>query len=96
MSLFEDSITMCRRELLIFVANLTTNVVRTAMFPLVILVFFSFLGAAITNTPVAVVNYASNQQSTQFITALGSRSLINVEPYPSQSEAIQRARSGQG
>jgi ABC-2 type transport system permease protein len=94
MSLLEDSITMCRRELLIFVANLRTNIVRTAMFPLVILVFFSFLGAAITNTPVAVVNYANNQQSTQFVTALGSKNLMNIEPFPSEGAALSALSSG--
>ena len=94
MSLFEDSMTMCRRELLIFAANIRTNAIRTAIFPLVILVFFSFLGSSITNTPVAVVNYANNQQASQFITALGSKSLMSVEPFPSESGALSALAAG--
>ncbi|HUC39122.1 MAG TPA: ABC transporter permease [Candidatus Acidoferrum sp.] len=94
MSLLGDSITMCRRELLIFMANFRTNFMRTAIFPLVILIFFSFLGASVTNTPVAVVNYANNLQSNQFITALGTKSLINAQVYPNENAALAALTAG--
>ncbi len=95
MGLLKDSITLCKRELMIFRANLRTNLMRTAIFPLVILVFFSFLGAAVTNVPVVVVNYANNVQSYQFISALGSRSQMNVQSISTQQQALAMLGAGQ-
>ena len=94
MSLLADSISLYSREMMIFMANIRSNFMRTAIFPLVILVFFSFLGAAVTNVPVAVVNYANNAQSTQFIGSLSSQSLMSVQAVTSQSQALQMLASG--
>ncbi len=95
MGLIEDSIALYNREMLIFMANIRTNAARTAIFPLVILIFFSFLGAAITNVPVVVVNYANNPQSLQFISSLNAQSLMQVQSVSTQSQALQLLNSGQ-
>ncbi len=95
MSLLEDSISIYKREMAIFMANLRTNVIRTAMFPLVILIFFSFLGAAISNVPVAVVNYANNQQSTQLISTLSAQNLMQVKAVTNQNQALSMLSAGQ-
>lgn len=82
------------REILIFKANLRTNFLRTAIFPLVILIFFSFLGASINNIPVAVVNYANNQQAQEFIASLSSQNIINAYTYSSQAQALSALSAG--
>lgn len=95
MSLLEDSITIFTREFAIFRANLRSNLMRTAIFPLVILLFFGFLGSAITNVPVVVVNYANNNQASQFISTLSSQSLMQVQSVTTQDDALGMLSSGQ-
>lgn len=95
MSLIEDSITIFTREFAIFMANFRSNVLRTAIFPLVILLFFGFLGSAITNVPVTVVNYANNNQASQFISTLSSQNLMQVQAVTNQEDALAMLSSGQ-
>lgn len=95
MGLLGDSIALYKREAMVFRANLRTNIIRTALFPIVILTFFSFLGAAITNVPVAVVNLANNQQSTQFISTLSAEELMNVQSVTTQAQAMSLLAAGQ-
>ncbi|MCL4379074.1 MAG: ABC transporter permease [Candidatus Marsarchaeota archaeon] len=94
MSLIEDSITIFTREFAIFKANLRSNIIRTAIFPLVILLFFGFLGSAITNVPVVVVNYANNNQASQFISTLSSQNLMQVQAVTTQGAALSMLSSG--
>ena len=95
MSLLEDSITIFTREFAIFRSNLRSNIIRTAIFPLVILLFFGFLGSAITNIPVVVVNYANNNQASQFMSTLSSQSLMQVQSVTNQNDALGMLSSGQ-
>ncbi len=95
MSVLEDSISIFKRELAIFRANLRSNIIRTAIFPLVILLFFGFIGAAVTNVPVAVVNYANNNQAAQLISTLSSQSLMKVQAVTNQNEALSMLSAGQ-
>ncbi len=94
MSLLSDSISLYKREMLIFRANIRSNVVRTAIFPFVILIFFSFLGAAVTNVPVAVVNYANNPQSAQLVDSFSSQNLMQVYSVTDESQALAMLGAG--
>ncbi len=95
MSLLKDSITLYNREMMIFRANIRSNFMRTAIFPIVLLVFFSFLGASISNIPVAIVNYANNMQSVQFINSLTSQSLMEIYAVTNSNQALQLLSNGQ-
>ena len=94
MGLIEDSITLYKREMLIFKANLRTNIVRSLIFPLVIIIFFGNIGNSIRNTPVAVVNYANNAQSLQFMNVLSTDQMISVVSETSQQNALSMLQLG--
>ena len=94
MGLVEDSITLYRREMLIFKANLKTNIVRSLIFPLVIIIFFGNIGNSIRNTPVAVVNYANNAQSLEFMNVLSTDQTISVVSETNQQSALNMLQLG--
>ncbi|MCW6159597.1 MAG: ABC transporter permease [Candidatus Micrarchaeales archaeon] len=96
MTLWSDTKALYKREMLVFRANLRTNIIRAIMFPLIIIVFFGNLGNVISNIPIAVVNYAGNIQSNQFINALQSGgSTLKVTTVTSQSTALGLLSQGQ-
>lgn len=94
MSLIGDSIELYKREMLIFWANARTNLVRAAIFPLVIILLFGNLGNSVSNVPVVVVNYANNVQSNQFITSLSQQNLISVQTITTQQDALSLLNAG--
>lgn len=95
MSILSDSMALYGREMAIFKANLRTNIIRMAMFPIVILLFFGFLGSAITNVPVVIVNYANNLQASQFISSLSSQNIMAVQSVTDQGSALAMLSAGQ-
>lgn len=87
-----------KRDMLIFKSNLRANIVRTVLFPLIILIFFSNIGAVAHNVPVGVVNNANNANSYKFMQALYSASsdgLFKVIAIPSMSQGMAEVNSGQ-
>lgn len=95
MGLLNDSVTIFIREMLIFKSNLRTNLVRSMIFPLIIIIFFGNLGSGVNNIPVAVANYANNQISNQFINSLESGSTLSVKAITDEQEGLAMLRSGQ-
>ncbi|MEM3227396.1 MAG: ABC transporter permease [Candidatus Micrarchaeaceae archaeon] len=94
MSMLGDSLTMLKRELMIFRSNFTQNIIRSIMFPLLLLLIFSGLGNGVSNVPVAIVNYANNQQSLQFINKLELQNMISVMAVTGQANAFNMFRDG--
>ncbi len=94
MSLFSDSIALYGREMMIFRANLGVNLVRAALFPIIIILLFGNLGNTISNVPIVVVNYANNVQSLQFINALQTQQNIIVHTVTDQSTAMAELANG--
>lgn len=94
MGLMQDSLTLYKREMLIFRANIYQNIVRSAIFPILIILIFSSLGSAVSKVPIAIVNYANNQQATQFIGALGGQSGIIVGAITSQDQGMAMLKAG--
>jgi len=88
MGMFADSLNIYKREMLIFKSNLRVNLIRSMMFPLIIIIFFGSIGNSLTNVPIAVVNYANNQQSLSFINALEARSTLSVVSVTDQATAM--------
>lgn len=94
MGIMADSWTLFIREMLIFKSNLRVNVMRSVIFPFVIILFFGNIGASIKNTPIAVVNYANNQQSTQFISDLQSNQVFNILSVTDEATALNLLQLG--
>lgn len=94
MGVLHDSFTLYKREMFIFKANLRTNIIRSLIFPLVIIIFFGNIGNSIKNTPVAVVNYANNAQSLQFMNALSSDQVINILSETNEQNALSQLQLG--
>ena len=81
--------------MLVFKSNLRTNIIRSLMFPLIIILFFGNLGTSVSNVPVAVVNLANNQISTQFINALQGQNMINILTLTNQETALSLLQNGE-
>lgn len=95
MSLIGDSLVLFRREMIIFRASLRTNMIRSVIFPLFIIVLFGNIGLGLSAVPVVVVNYANNPQSTQFIATLQLGNGLKVTPVSTQQQAMQMLNSGE-
>ncbi len=95
MGFMDDSFTIFKREMLIFKSNLRANIIRSIMFPLIIIVFLGNLGFAVTQTPVAIVNYANNPASLSFISALQAHGTLNILAITGQNAAISMLKNGQ-
>ena len=94
MSLISDSLTLFRREMLIFRANLRVNLIRSIIFPFVIILFFGNIGASFKNTPIAVVNYANNQPSMSFINDLQTDQIFNIMAVTNEQTALSQLQLG--
>ncbi len=94
MGLSQDSITLFKRELFIFKANLRTNIIRSLIFPLVIIIFFGNIGTSIRNVPIAVVNYANNAQSLQFLNSLQAEQTLYILSSSNEQSALSQLQLG--
>ncbi len=94
MSLISDSIALYKREMIIFRANIRVNLIRTAIFPLFIILIFGSTSSGISNVPVVVVNYANNLPSQQFINSLGSQGIMSVQTVTNQNDALNLLETG--
>ncbi len=89
-----DTATLYKREMLIFKSHLRTNIIRSIIFPLIIIGVFGNLGASAFGIKVAVVNYAGNPSSLSFINSLQSNQLAYIETITGQSEALKLLSDG--
>ncbi len=83
-----------RREIIIYKANLRTNLVRAIIFPLIILLIFGSLGSSVKGVPVEIVNYANNQKSLQFINNLQQQNVVTVKSVTTEYQALKDLSSG--
>ncbi|MEM3208747.1 MAG: ABC transporter permease [Candidatus Micrarchaeaceae archaeon] len=95
MSLLSDTYALFEREMLIFRSHLRTNIIRSLIFPIVLILFFGNVGSVLHDVPVAIVNYANNQQSASFISALESSGTVQVKAMTTQSNGMQMLYSGE-
>ena len=94
MGILADSLTLFKREMLIFKSNLRVNIVRSIIFPFVIILFFGNIGASFRNTPIAVVNYANNEQSMQFISDLQINQVFSISSVTDEATALNLLQLG--
>jgi ABC-2 type transport system permease protein len=94
MSIISDALTLYKREMLIYKSNLRTNIVRSIVFPLFIIVIFGGINASVSNTPIAIVNYANNPQSMAFISSLQTNPAIQVSSIGNENDALNQLKLG--
>jgi ABC-2 type transport system permease protein len=93
--LLQDTLTLYKREMAIFKSNLRVNIMRSIIFPFVIILFFGNIGSSLSHIDVAVVNYANNLQSTQFINTMQASQVVSVVASTTQDEALAMLSAGQ-
>ncbi len=93
-NIIDDALTIFKREMIIFRANWKSNIIRSIIFPVVILVFFGNIGNGTFNSPVAVTNLANNPQSINFINALGNQRSLTVKGLVSESTGLAMLKNG--
>lgn len=94
MSIVQESLTLFKREVLIFAASARINVMRSVMFPLIIILFFGNIGTSVRNVPIAVVNYANNQASLQFLNDLEAGQTLNIQYATNEQNALSQLQLG--
>jgi ABC-type multidrug transport system permease subunit len=96
MGFFGDAVTIYTREMIIFKANLRTNIIRSILFPIIIILFFGSIGATLARgVPIAIVNYANNPKANAFISALSSSpTQLDVKTITDQNTALALLKNG--
>ncbi len=94
MGTVSDTLTLYKREMIIFFGNIKQNMARATIFPFLIILVFGTLGNTATHVPIAIVNYANNPASVQFISDLGGQS-VSVKGVTSQQNAEAMLKSGE-
>lgn len=94
MGLLKDTITLYKRELLIYKANMRTNLIRALVFPLILLLIFGNINTAPKNVPIEIVNYANNPKSIQFINNLQQQNLVSIKGVTTQYQALKDLSAG--
>lgn len=95
MSLLGDTYTLFTREMLIFKKNWKSSVIRSLMFPVLIILIMGSLGTTPKNVPIAVVNYDSGPSSISFMSLLESQNMLNVVSMTNQQDAMSLLSNGQ-
>ncbi len=93
MSLIQDGLLLFKREMLIFKTHLLSNIIRSIIFPLVLILFLGGIGNSVTHIPIAVVNYANNPQSIHFISDLQLNKVLNIVSITTQAQAMEMLHS---
>ncbi len=94
MSLIQDSLTLFKREMLIFRANLRTNIARSAIFPIFIILIFGSINSTFKNVPIAVVNDANNKQATTFLNDLQINNNVQIQSVTNEQTALSQLETG--
>ncbi len=88
MSFLDDTLTLYKREMLIFTSRLRTNVIRSIMFPLILILLLGNIGNSFQHVPITVVNYANNPAATSFISALQAQNTLSIIDVAPQDVAL--------
>jgi ABC-2 type transport system permease protein len=90
----EDTLTLYKREMLIFKSHLRTNIIRSIMFPLIIILFLGSIGSSSFGIKVAIVNYANNPESFAFMNSLVSNRAVSIQSITTQTDALNMLSGG--
>ncbi|MGC8586213.1 MAG: ABC transporter permease [Candidatus Micrarchaeia archaeon] len=93
---WNDTLALFKREMLIFKSNLKANIIRSIIFPLTLILFLGNIGGlSSTSTNIAIVNYATSVEASQFISTLEATHSLKVISVSSQASAIEMLRNNQ-
>ncbi|MDE1857331.1 MAG: ABC transporter permease [Candidatus Micrarchaeota archaeon] len=95
MPILKDSYSLYIREMQIFTKNWKTSIIRSLIFPIVLILLLGNLGSTPKNIPVAVVNYDNSPASLQFINALQAGNLLLIAASTDQNTAMGMLSQGQ-
>lgn len=80
MSFTEDTITITRKELKIFLKQPAFGIVRSLIFPIIWIVFFAYgFGGSVNNIPVAIVSEGDGTYTQQFIDSLSLGDTLDIK-----------------
>jgi len=88
MGLLGDTYTLFLREMLIFKKNMTMNIARSLMFPLIFILVLGSFGSSPKNVPIAVVNYDNGLGALRLINLLQSGNNVEVISATTQQQAM--------
>ncbi|MCL5433427.1 MAG: ABC transporter permease [Candidatus Marsarchaeota archaeon] len=92
---WKDSIALYIREMQIFRSHLRTNIIRSIIFPLTFILLLGNLGSmSAAKTNIAIVNYAQNPLSYQFISDVTASHSLNIVAQTNQYEALKMLSNG--
>lgn len=94
-SFMEDTLTITKKEILIFLKQPIFGVTRALIFPLVWIVFFAYgFGGALHSIPIAIVNEANGAYSQQLINniATGDTFSLHFLPYDKALDDFQAGK----
>lgn len=84
-----DSFIIYKREMFIFRANMRSSIIRSLIFPLVILIFFGSIGNGIFNIPIGITNLSNNPQSIQFMNLLQQNNHLSIKTVTSENNGLK-------
>lgn len=91
-SAIQDTLTITRKELLVFVKQPLLGVTRSIIFPLVWIIFFAYgFGGALHSIPIAIVNEANGAYSQNIVNAIATGNTFSIQflPYTNALQAFQ-------
>ncbi len=89
-----DTISLLRREMIIYMAHIRTNVIRALIFPFILIIIFSNLGnQAAVGISTVVVNYAGNAAAASFLNSLQSQDTLKITSITDMSTAMSMLKS---
>ena len=92
---WNDSFALYKREMLIFKSHFKTNIIRSLIFPLTLILILGNMGNTTgARTNIAIVNYAQNPQANQFIAELTASHSLNVMAQTNEYQAMELLKNG--
>lgn len=94
MSSIQDTLTITRKELLVFFKNPLLGITRSIIFPLVWIIFFAYgFGGTMHSIPIAIVNDANGAYSQNIVNLLATGNTFSIQYLP-YDEALQAFQDG--
>jgi len=94
-STIQDTLTITRKELVVFLKQPIFGITRSLIFPLVWIIFFAYgFGGTLHSIPIAIVNDANGVYSQNIVNniATGNTFIIHFLPYDKALEMFQAAK----
>ncbi|MGC8649070.1 MAG: ABC transporter permease [Candidatus Micrarchaeia archaeon] len=92
---WNDSFALFKREMIIFRSHFKTNILRSLIFPLTLILILGNMGNTTgARTNIAIVNYAQNPKANQFMSELQASHSLNVLAQTTEYQALKMLKNG--